>query len=49
MKICEENRNKIDDTVYKEITNFNLKISAEDLIGRLLTITAALELTQKNN
>lgn len=49
MKVCEENRNKIDSAEYSKVINFSMKRNAEDLLNRLQPIARSLDQVQKDN
>lgn len=48
MKICEDNRDKIDATVKSKVANLGLKRTAEDLHARLSPIAVALDKMQSD-
>lgn len=49
LKICEDNRNKIDNEIYEKVTNMVIKRSAEDLLKIYKPIAIALDTLQKSN
>nr|XP_042907854.1 uncharacterized protein LOC122271260 [Parasteatoda tepidariorum] len=49
VKVCDENRKDIDDNVYKKVTNFGIKRSAEELLRRLKPISTALDKMQQKD
>ncbi|CAG9825826.1 unnamed protein product [Phaedon cochleariae] len=49
VKICEEQRNNIDNEINKLVSNIAIKRNAEDLMARLKPISCALDLMQKEN
>lgn len=49
LKICEENKNEIDSTIYRKVSNIAIKHAAQDYLNILKPISVALDTVQRKN
>ena len=49
LKICEENKNQIDTTIYQKVSNIGLKHTAQEYLSILKPISVALDILQRKN